>query len=84
VSPLYWKVPAGRKLDAVVGALESSEFLRQSRTIAQAWRQGMVETRYEEVAGANHFTVIDPLADPASAMTARVAALAHAANSIAL
>src|SRR5271169_273989 len=27
VSPLHWKVPAGRTLDAVVGGLESSEFL---------------------------------------------------------
>jgi arylformamidase len=84
VSPLFWKVPAGRKLDAVVGALESSEFLRQSRTVVEAWRQGTVETRYEEIAGANHFTVVDALADPASAMTARVAALAHSVNSISL
>ena len=84
VSPLYWKVPGGRRFDAVVGALESGEFLRQSRSIAQAWRQGMVETRYEEVAGANHFTVIDPLADAASAMTQRVSELAHGVNSIAL
>ena len=61
VSPLYWNVPAGRALDAVVGGAESSEFLRQSRTIAEAWRQGMAETRYEEIAGANHFTVVDPL-----------------------
>ncbi len=39
VSPLYWKVPAGRTLDAVVGALESSEFLRQSKIIAEGWAQ---------------------------------------------
>ena len=57
----YWRVPAGRTLDAVVGALESSEFLRQSRIIAEAWRQRRRRTRYEEIAGANHFTVIDPL-----------------------
>ena len=37
-------------------------------------------TRYEEVAGANHFTVIDPLTDPDSAMTARVAELAERVN----
>jgi arylformamidase len=77
VSPLYWNVPAGRSFDAVVGALESSEFLRQSKTIAETWRQKKALTRYEEIPGANHFTVIDPLADPNSAMTARVAALAH-------
>lgn len=84
VSPLFWQLPAGRSLDAIVGALESSEFLRQSKTIAEAWRQGMAHTRYEEIAGANHFTVIDPLNDPNSAMTARVAALAYSVNSIAL
>lgn len=84
VSPLYWRVPAGRSLDAVVGALESSEFLRQSKTIAEAWRQGMALTRYEEIAGANHFTVVDPLNDPNSAMTSRVAALANSVNTIAL
>ena len=43
VSPLYWKVPAGRTLDAVVGALESSEFLRQSKIIAESWGARGVE-----------------------------------------
>jgi arylformamidase len=76
VSPLYWQVPPGRILDAVVGGIESSEFLRQSKTIVQAWRQGMARTRYEEIAGANHFTVLDPLTDPDSAMSKRVAELA--------
>jgi arylformamidase len=84
VSPLYWQVPAGRSLDAVVGALESSEFLRQSKTVSEAWQQGMALTRYEEIAGTNHFTVIDPLANPGSPMTARVAALAYSVKSIAL
>ncbi len=84
VSPLYWDVPAGRSLDAVVGALESSEFLRQSRIIAEAWRQGMVETRYGEVPGANHFTVVDPLEDADSAMTKRVAELAEQVAAITL
>ena len=64
VSPLHWKVPAARCLDAVVGALESSEFLRQSKEITEGWRARGVETRYEEIAGANHFTIVDPLSDP--------------------
>ena len=76
ISPMYWPVAAGRVFDAVVGGAESPEFLRQSRIIAEGWRKGGVETRYEEVPGANHFTVLDPLSDPNSAMTARVAALA--------
>jgi arylformamidase len=76
-SPLYWDVPRGRSLDAVVGALESSEFLRQSQTIAEAWRQGPAQTRYEAVAGTNHYTVIGALADPASTMTKRVVELSR-------
>jgi arylformamidase len=79
LSPLYWRVPAGRILDAVVGAEESSEFLRQSRTVAEAWRQGLATTHYEALPG-NHFTVIDPLNDANSAMTARVVELARAVH----
>jgi arylformamidase len=75
-SPLYWRVPAGRSLDAVVGATESSEFLRQSKTIADSWRQAKARTRYEEIAGTNHFTVVDLLGKADSAMSGRVADLA--------
>ena len=76
VSPMYWPVTRGRVFDAVVGGQESSEFLRQSHIITDNWRQRGIETRYEEVPGANHFTVVDPLSDPNSAMTARCAELA--------
>jgi arylformamidase len=74
-SPALWPAPQGRVLDAVVGADESSEFLRQSSLIADVWGKAGVATRYEVVAGANHFTVLDPLADPDSAMVARLVAL---------
>lgn len=84
VSPLYWKVPSGRTLDAVVGGIESSEFLRQSRIIADGWGKRGVATRYEEIAGANHFTAIDPLSDPESAMTRRIADLAQMVSAKAL
>jgi len=77
VSPLHWKVPAGRTLDAVVGSLESSEFLRQSKIIADGWRARGVATRYEEIAGMNHFTIVDALSEPDSAMTRRVTELAQ-------
>jgi len=76
ISPLFWPLAPGRVLDAVVGDAESDEFKRQSRAVAQAWRQGNAQTRYEELPG-NHFTVLGPLADPASAMVARIAALAQ-------
>ena len=84
VSVLHWAAPARRTLDAVVGGNESSEFLRQSRSIADAWAKRGIETRYEAVPGADHFTVIDPLRDPQSAMTARVVALAGRTHSMPL
>jgi arylformamidase len=66
LSPLHW--PAPRMFDCVVGGLESSEFKRQSRALARKW-----SARFEEIAGANHFTILDPLTDPGSAMVTRVA-----------
>jgi arylformamidase len=77
VSPLFWEIAPGRTLDAWVGGAESNEFLRQSREIADVWRKKGVTTEYVAVPGSNHFTVLDPLADPASAMTERLAALAR-------
>jgi arylformamidase len=74
-SPALWPAPQGGVLDAVVGAQESREFLRQSCLIADVWGKAGVATRYEAIAGANHFTVLDPLADPDSAMVARLRAL---------
>jgi arylformamidase len=76
ISPLFWPVAKGRVLDAVVGGLESSEFLRQSRIIADGWREKGVETRYEAVPGLNHFTICDPMMDADSPMTKRLVELA--------
>ncbi len=75
ISPLFWEVAKGRVFDAVVGGIESSEFLRQSRTIADGWGQRGVETRYEAIPGKNHFDICDAMTDPGSAMTARLVAL---------
>ena len=77
-SPIFWPVPPGaRSFDAWVGADESSEFLRQSQIIADAWKQKGIATRYEAVAGTNHFTVLDPLVKPDSPLTARLVELAR-------
>jgi arylformamidase len=84
VSPLHWKVPAGRTLDAVVGSLESSEFLRQSKIIAEGWRARGVAARYEAIPGMNHFTIVDALSEPDSPMTRRVAELAQFTSALAV
>src|SRR6266576_445611 len=76
LAPLVGPAPKGRPFDAVVGALESSEFLRQSRVVADSWGKAGAQTRYETIAGTNHFTVIDALADPQSEMVGRLTELA--------
>jgi arylformamidase len=72
LSPLLWPAPEGKVLDAVVGGAESSEYLRQSTAIVEAWAEDGAEARYEAIPGANHFTVIAPLTDPQSVMTKRI------------
>ncbi|MFC4171964.1 alpha/beta hydrolase [Microvirga sp. GCM10011540] len=64
LSPLEWPAPAGGRLVAVVGGAESSEFLRQSRTIVDEWGKAGVTTRLHEIPGAHHFDVIAGLAEP--------------------
>ncbi|HZL39448.1 MAG TPA: alpha/beta hydrolase [Pseudolabrys sp.] len=83
-SPVYWKVPAGRIFDAVVGSIESDEFIRQTRMIADEWAKHGVTTRYGEIEGANHFTVVDPLNDPDSAMSLRLIELAKQVKALPL
>ncbi len=75
VSPALWAAPTGKTCDAVVGGAESSEFHRQSADLAHSWGAAGVATRYESVPHANHFDVIAPMADPDSAMTARLVQL---------
>ena len=66
-----WHPSPGRPLHCLVGGAESGEFLRQSRDMAAAWGGSC-----EVAPGANHFTVVAPLADPGSALVARAKRLA--------
>ena len=75
-SPLFWRPPARGSLDAMVGEAESAEYFRQSRSVVEKWGKAGLATRFGMVPGANHFTAIAPLADPASFMTLRLKELA--------
>ena len=72
LSPLLMPAPKGKVFDCVVGGIESAEFLRQSRILADAWGKASVTTRYDAPAGIHHFTVIEPLGDPNSTMVNRL------------
>jgi arylformamidase len=68
LSPAFWPVLPGRRLEAWVGGVESPEYLRQSRSVVSNWTGAGNAASYHEVPDANHFTVIAPLSDPKSPM----------------
>jgi arylformamidase len=72
LSPLLMPAPKGKTFDCVVGGIESAEFLRQSRELAEVWGKAGVATRYDAPAGIHHFTVIEPLTDGDSGMVNRL------------
>ena len=65
LSPAFFPRPKGTRLYAVVGSEESEEFLRQNSLIRDVWGPTAVPV-CETVTGANHFTVLNRLADPKS------------------
>lgn len=73
-SPARMPAPAGRVLHAVAGALETPEFLRNTALIREAWGPEAVPVS-EALAGEDHFSILDGLADPGSAVSARLRAL---------
>jgi arylformamidase len=77
-SPLFWPPPPpGRTLVAAVGEHETPEFHRQARAIVERWARAGVVTEYLSVAGVHHFTIVDELTRPGSALFDRVVALAR-------
>tara|TARA_R110002124_G_scaffold100107_6_gene246607 strand:- start:1596 stop:2414 length:819 start_codon:yes stop_codon:yes gene_type:complete len=75
-SPYFAAPEPGISFDAWVGSDESNEFLRQSEDFASKWRENSAHTTYIEIAGANHFTAVEPLLDQDSLLVKRIAALA--------
>jgi arylformamidase len=77
-SPLFRAPPAkGRRLVAAVGGSESEEFIRQSRAVVEKWREVEVDARCEVIPEANHFTILDELIRPGSALLDVIIMLAH-------
>jgi len=79
LSPVRWPGRARRTFECWVGGEESAEYHRQSRDLVRLWGEDGVDTEYEVVPGTNHFTVVEALADPASRLSRRLAALARGA-----
>jgi Esterase/lipase len=76
LSPIYAMPPLDSRVVAVVGAEESAEYLRQSRTFAAQWGAMDAATRVIEVPGKHHFDVIAGLADPGDPLVETLVELA--------
>ncbi|MDH4093775.1 MAG: alpha/beta hydrolase [Betaproteobacteria bacterium] len=68
LSPAFLPPATRAPLALAVGGLESSEFKRQNALLAQRWKS--VLARDVPMPGKDHFTVVDGLGDPASALFA--------------
>ncbi|HUJ86162.1 MAG TPA: alpha/beta hydrolase [Burkholderiales bacterium] len=68
VSPAFLPPATRAPLYTCVGGAESSEFRRQNALIAQRWRSAVAGDI--AMPGHNHFSVVDELANPASALFA--------------
>jgi arylformamidase len=69
LSPALWPAPKHGQFHTVAGGDESAEFLRQNALIRDAWGAQTVPV-CEVLAGLNHFSVLDTLADPAQRLCA--------------
>lgn len=66
LSPIHHLPARAGHLTLCVGGAELPEFLRQQAEYGAAWRAGGLPLHEIAPAGANHFTVIDGLSEPAS------------------
>lgn len=83
LSPALWPAPKGRTLVAAVGGAESREFVRQSLDVVARWSPVGVKAECVVVPGANHFSIVDEILRPDSAMVERCVGLAQSVARIA-
>jgi arylformamidase len=80
VSPMLWPLPPkDRWLTAAVGGDESPEFIRQSVDMAHHWSSAGIPAEAVIIPKANHYTILEDLARPDSAMVHRIVDIARRA-----
>ena len=68
-SPIVLRPNGGGTLIVAVGSLESDEYHAQSQELLQAWSQADLSLTYQPIGGANHFSILEHLADPEKALS---------------
>jgi acetyl esterase/lipase len=71
-SPVLLKPRTGLSIHAVVGAAERPELMRQTRLLAEAWNHVGADVADAYLAGEDHFSIIEALADPESGLVNRL------------
>jgi len=72
LSPVHLKPTLSGPFISAVGGDESDEFKRQSRELADTWKDAGARAEYVEVAGRNHFTIVGDLVQPDYAIRRRL------------
>jgi acetyl esterase/lipase len=67
-SPALQAPRQGLAIHFAVGAAERPELLRQTRLIAEAWSRHRVKVADSYLPGEDHFSIVETLADPDSAL----------------
>jgi len=74
-SPMYRKPVSNGPLVLAVGGEESAAFFDQANQLAAAWGTDYGKIERCDIAGANHFTVVNQMADPGSPLLGAVSRL---------
>jgi arylformamidase len=75
VSPIHYRCRLPAPLYLAAGANETAAFREQTQLLPRAWPANC--DRVEEIAGCNHFTIVDEFARPASSVFQYVQGLFH-------
>ena len=67
-SPMFLKPATGAPIAITVGSAESDEFRRQSRALADQWKDH-APVEFFEMPGLNHFTILTDTADRDNPLT---------------
>lgn len=78
-SPMFSTPATDAPLTLAVGGLESAEFHRQSREMAEIWAGRGVNTRVMAAQGCHHFSLLDEFADAGSELFATAIGLVDVA-----
>lgn len=78
ISPVFMKPGPGIKAVIAVGGNESGEFLRQSASMASAWRVQGADVEEIGLPGRNHFTALEAMSEKDNPLCAAAISLALA------